>query len=350
MERPQLIRKGPADVRLAPNLADYDAQCRDFTWDEARAALDGLPGGGSTSPTRPSTATRPARCATASRCARLARTAPRVDLTYGELARLTNRFANVLRGLGVGKGDRVFVLAGPHPRAVRRGARRAEERHRVLPAVLGLRPRADRHAPRRSARARCWSPPPRSTGARCADPRPAADAASTCCWSARTAAPRDVARHARPRRADGRGVRPTSRSRRPTPEDPALLHFTSGTTGTPKGAIHVHDAVVAHHATGRYALDLHPDDVFWCTADPGWVTGTSYGIIAPLPHGVDQRSSTRPTSTPSAGTASSQRAAGHRLVHRADRDPHADEGRARISRAAHDLSARCASSPASASR
>jgi acetyl-CoA synthetase len=69
-------------------------------------------------------------------------------------------------------------------------------------------------------------------------------------------------------------------------EDMALLHFTSGTTGTPKGAIHVHDAVTAHYATGKFALDLHPDDIYWCTADPGWVTGTSYGLIAPLVHGV----------------------------------------------------------------
>ncbi|OGL15467.1 MAG: acetate--CoA ligase, partial [Candidatus Rokubacteria bacterium RIFCSPLOWO2_12_FULL_69_21] len=70
------------------------------------------------------------------------------------------------------------------------------------------------------------------------------------------------------------------------PEDVALLHFTSGTTGTPKGAVHVHAAVVAHHITGKLALDFHPEDVFWCTADPGWVTGTSYGIIAPLTNGV----------------------------------------------------------------
>jgi acetyl-CoA synthetase len=70
------------------------------------------------------------------------------------------------------------------------------------------------------------------------------------------------------------------------PEDMALLHFTSGTTGAPKGALHVHGAVVVHHVSGRLALDLHPDDVFWCTADPGWVTGTSYGIIAPLTNGV----------------------------------------------------------------
>jgi acetyl-CoA synthetase len=70
------------------------------------------------------------------------------------------------------------------------------------------------------------------------------------------------------------------------PEEMALLHFTSGTTGKPKGAVHVHQAVVAHHITGKLALDLHPEDIFWCTADPGWVTGTSYGIIAPLTNGV----------------------------------------------------------------
>ncbi len=70
------------------------------------------------------------------------------------------------------------------------------------------------------------------------------------------------------------------------PEDMALLHFTSGTTGKPKGVVHVHEAVVMHNATGRIALDLREDDIFWCTADPGWVTGTSYGIIAPLCAGV----------------------------------------------------------------
>jgi acetyl-CoA synthetase len=54
----------------------------------------------------------------------------------------------------------------------------------------------------------------------------------------------------------------------------------------PKGAVHVHNAVLTHYMTGKYVLDFHPDDIFWCTADPGWVTGTSYGIIAPLTHGI----------------------------------------------------------------
>jgi acetyl-CoA synthetase len=70
------------------------------------------------------------------------------------------------------------------------------------------------------------------------------------------------------------------------PEELALLHFTSGTTGKPKGVMHVHQAVAVHKMSARYALDLHPSDIYWCTADPGWVTGTSYGIIAPLCLGV----------------------------------------------------------------
>ena len=70
------------------------------------------------------------------------------------------------------------------------------------------------------------------------------------------------------------------------PDDPALLHFTSGTTGKPKGAVHVHEAVVVHHASAAAVFGLHGDDVFWCTADPGWVTGMSYGVIAPLTHGA----------------------------------------------------------------
>lgn len=70
------------------------------------------------------------------------------------------------------------------------------------------------------------------------------------------------------------------------PHDMALLHFTSGTTGEPKGAVHVHQAVVYHEQSGRQALDLRSQDIFWCTADPGWVTGTSYGIISPLCNGA----------------------------------------------------------------
>jgi acetyl-CoA synthetase len=71
-------------------------------------------------------------------------------------------------------------------------------------------------------------------------------------------------------------------------DTPSLLHYTSGTTGRPKGAQHVHGSVLSQFATTRHVLDLRPDDVYWCTADPGWVTGTSYGIIGPWAVGATQ--------------------------------------------------------------
>jgi acetyl-CoA synthetase len=69
-------------------------------------------------------------------------------------------------------------------------------------------------------------------------------------------------------------------------EDGMILHYTSGSTGKPKGVYHVHNAMIQHYITGEYVLDLKEGDIYWCTADPGWVTGTSYGVFAPWLHGV----------------------------------------------------------------
>ena len=126
------------------------------------------------------------------------------------------------------------------------------------------------------------------------------------------------------------------------------MHYTSGTTGKPKGAVHVHQAVWGHYATGKYVLDLHPDDIYWCTADPGWVTGTSYGMFAPFTNGV--------TSGDLRGRLLGQQVVrdhpalqGHGLVHGADGDPPADEGRRRHRRSA-TTSPACATRCPSASR
>jgi len=69
-------------------------------------------------------------------------------------------------------------------------------------------------------------------------------------------------------------------------ETPMILHYTSGSTGKPKGVVHVHGAMIQQYITGQWVLDLQESDIYWCTADPGWVTGTSYGIFAPWLNGA----------------------------------------------------------------
>jgi acetyl-CoA synthetase len=71
-------------------------------------------------------------------------------------------------------------------------------------------------------------------------------------------------------------------------ETPSVIHYTSGTTGKPKGVQHVHYSLIAQYLTAKWVLDINDDDIYWCTADPGWVTGTSYGIIGPWSLGATQ--------------------------------------------------------------
>jgi acetyl-CoA synthetase len=71
-------------------------------------------------------------------------------------------------------------------------------------------------------------------------------------------------------------------------ESPSVLHYTSGTTGQPKGVKHVHYSIISQYLTTKWVLDIRDDDIYWCTADPGWVTGTSYGIIGPWSLGATQ--------------------------------------------------------------
>ena len=276
------IAKDIAQLSQRPNLVDYAAVRAEFDWAKARELLDGLPGGEGLNIAHEAV-DRHARGRRAGRVALrwLGKTGARRDFTYRELAAETSRFANVLAGLGCDPGGRVFVLLGRVPElyiAVL-GALKARCVVSPLFSAFGPEPIATRldigdgqvlvtteALYRRKVEALRGRLPKLANVILVDDGDPLA---GTWRWRALMAGA-----------SDQFVIPPTS------PEDMALLHFTSGTTGRPKGAIHVHEAVVTHHVTGLYALDLHDDDIFWCTADPGWVTGTSYGIIAPLTHGV----------------------------------------------------------------
>ncbi|WP_052117803.1 acetate--CoA ligase [Novosphingobium pentaromativorans] len=278
-----LIAKNPASLTPPPHLLDYDRECAEFSWEKARALLDGLPQGRGLNIAHEAV-DRHAAGPKADRVALrwIGKAGARRNLTYRELHEATNRFANALKAMDVERGERVFVLMGRLPE--------------LYVAVLGALKAGCVASPLFSA----FGPEPIALRLEIGDGRVLVTTPGL--FNRKVAAIRDQLPGLRhvilvgEEQAKGDGlhdwaevvetadndfvIAPTD------PEDMALLHFTSGTTGRPKGAIHVHEAIVAHHVTGRYALDLHDDDVFWCTADPGWVTGTSYGILAPLTNGV----------------------------------------------------------------
>jgi acetyl-CoA synthetase len=279
------IRKSVETGGVTPNLADYAQARGDFSWRAARAALDGLPGGRGLNIAHEAVDRHLARGGGEHMALRwLGKRGEVVDYTYAALADLTSRFANVLRSLGVGPGERVYALAGRIPELYVAALGTLKSRGVFCPmfSAFGPEPIRVRMATgqacvlvtteslyrRKVAGIRAALPDLRHV-LLVGDDRGPTSVPGTHDYAALMA------------RADGRFA-----IERTDPEEMALLHFTSGTTGKPKGAIHVHEAVVAHHITGRLALDLHPEDVFWCTADPGWVTGTSYGIIAPLTCGI----------------------------------------------------------------
>jgi len=264
-------------ARRDANLADYDEARRESAarvWQAAESRLDHLPGGRGLNIAHEAV-DRHARGARADRVAIrwLAKSGAVEELTYRRLADLSSRFANALVGLGLRSGDRVFALTGRTPA--------------LYVAALGTLKAGGVFSPLFSA----FGPEP--VRARIAIGEGRFLVTTDALYEKKVAPVRSALPTLEHVLRIGReldellAAASPSFEIAPTPPDtPALLHFTSGTTGAPKGALHVHGAVVMHDHSARLALDLRPDDVLWCTADPGWVTGTSYGIIAPLVNGV----------------------------------------------------------------
>lgn len=204
------------------------------------------------------------------------------DITRSMLLEASSRFANVLSMLGVQAGERVFTLSERIPQLYMTalGALRYRAVFCPLFSAFGPEPVEQRLkfgdasllvTSRGQYERKVKALMPRLPSLRHVVLTDADDHESPCVLSWEKLMARASPYHT---------IAPTRG------EDPALLHFTSGTTGLPKGAVHVHRALLVHLVTGRYVLDLRPGDIYWCTADPGWVTGTCYGIVSPLANGV----------------------------------------------------------------
>ena len=245
-------------------------------WAAARARLAGLPSGGLNIAHEALDCHVMAGQGDQAALIWLGREGDRKVISYAELAAEAARFAHVLRANGIGAGERLFLLSGRVPElyAATLGAMKAGVVVSPLFAAFGPEP----------VRARM-----EIGGATVLVTTAQYYARKVAPWRAEMAELKlvliigDVAPEGCVALGPAMAAAPDRFDTHPTqPEDMALLHFTSGTTGLPKGVVHVHGAVVAHAETGRLALDLRPGDTYWCTADPGWVTGMSYGIISPL--------------------------------------------------------------------
>lgn len=265
------------------NLTEYDSVLRDFSWEKEALLLSQLPDNGGLNMGYNAVdrhADHQNRNTVALRWIRKDRSFQ--NFTYGELKNLTAQFANVLAHLGVEKGDRVFSLLGRVPDMYISilGTLKYGAVFCPLFSVFGPEPIFQRLS-KGNAQVLVTNSAQFEKKI-----RPLLEKLPELRYVLLT----DINSHFSDQVLSlplfMKGASPLFHIAHTDPEDPALLHFTSGTTGMPKGALHVHKALLTHYTTGKYVLDFQPGDVFWCTADPGWVTGTSYGILSPLVHGI----------------------------------------------------------------
>lgn len=276
-ERP--TRLSHPETSRAPNLGDYTRTRTDFSWTDVRTELAGALDRINIAYAAVDRHVAAGKGDVTAICWQGKRGETRT-ISYAELSAQSQRFGNALESLGVSAGDRVFSLLGRVPE--------------LYPVILGTLRHQAVYCPLFSA----FGPEPIAT--RMQRGRASVLVTTARLYAKKVAPVRDqlpdlkhviVIDDEAPEGTLALGpllerASPEHRVPPTDPETPALLHFTSGTTGAPKGALHVHEAVLVHYATGRFALDLCAGDVYWCTADPGWVTGISYGVIAPLTCGV----------------------------------------------------------------
>lgn len=276
-----LIVKDPSKLRLKPNLQNYEELRKTFKWSDADKDIDWFPGGMVNAAYN--AVDRHAKGARKDKVALIHDDGDGhiQKFTFQQLFELTNKFANVLKKLGIKRQDRVFFFLQRSPElyagflgAIKYGAIASP----MFPAFGpdAIRDRmldsgaiaivTDSDLKKRVYEVKSLLPELKhiivvggELGPGEISWKKEMDAASTSFDAAHM-----------------------------DPEEFMYMLYTSGTTGKPKGVVHAHKAIVQAHLTAKWVLDVHEEDVYWCTADLGWVTGVVYGVLGPWSNGATQ--------------------------------------------------------------
>lgn len=252
-------------LTLPPNLEDYETAYKSFKWKDARLELDWFEGkinAAYNAIDRHTQTWRKNKIALYWED----EDGTKIKYTFGEMAILSNKLANLLKDFGVGRGDRVFIFLPRIPElyisflgTVKIGAIAG-----TLFSAFQERALADRLG---------------NSGA------------SVVITNKELKARIDKVKKGLPELKHiitvdtddfNKSMEHASDELRVAhmdPDDYAFMLYTSGTTGKPKGVMHCHKAVLSEHMTAKWVLDLRDGDTYWCTADPGWVTGIAYEIL-----------------------------------------------------------------------
>ena len=282
------ISKPPLkDFPKEPNLKDYTELRKTFSWDHMEAQLSGLPGGGLNLAYEAID-----RHAIGNKSDKIAmywegNEGEEEAYTFADMKSLSDKFANALLGLNINKSDRVFIFMERLPElyVAFLGSLKVGAVVGPLFSAFGPDPVKDRLLDS-GAKLLVTTPALRKKISNILPELPDLETVIIVNKNDRSGEPLSD---------DDISYETLMNSTSPdfeiiatAEEDYSIMHYTSGTTGKPKGAVHAHKAALQHMATGIWALDLHEDDIYRCTADPGWVTGTSYGISAPWTNGITQ--------------------------------------------------------------